>query len=104
MRNIKCKVLKPFGGRKTGDAVLLNVVEFKALNATGHVSLLDDQPQRQSYMTRDMVADPPGGVNASESVAEYARELGVDLSKVEGTGKDGRILKSDIRSILNDGE
>ena len=30
------------------------------------------------------------------AAAELAAELGVDLSTVEGTGKDGRITKADV--------
>jgi len=37
-------------------------------------------------------------VKASESVKAEADALGVDLSAVEGSGKDGRILKRDLQS------
>ena len=37
---------------------------------------------------------------ASEALAEFAAENKVDLSKVTGTGKDGRIKKSDIEAFI----
>ena len=36
----------------------------------------------------------------SEALAEFAADNNVDLSKVTGTGKDGRIKKSDIEAFI----
>lgn len=44
-----------------------------------------------------IVLDAPEPV-ASQAVQEEASALGVDLSAVQGTGKDGRILKRDLQS------
>ncbi|KAB2914781.1 MAG: dihydrolipoyllysine-residue acetyltransferase [Hyphomicrobiaceae bacterium] len=41
-----------------------------------------------------------GGVHASPSVRMIARELGVDLTKVKGTGEKGRITKDDVKRAL----
>ena len=38
-----------------------------------------------------------GIVGASPNVMRFARELGVDLSQVHGTGRDGRVLEVDIK-------
>jgi pyruvate dehydrogenase E2 component (dihydrolipoamide acetyltransferase) len=40
------------------------------------------------------------GTHASPSVRKFARELGVDLSKVKGSGPKGRIVKGDIQSFV----
>ncbi|GGP25192.1 dihydrolipoyllysine-residue acetyltransferase [Silvimonas amylolytica] len=38
--------------------------------------------------------------HASPSVRSFARELGVDLSRVKGTGPKGRILHEDVRGFI----
>lgn len=47
-------------------------------------------------------SEPVSGVFASEAVRALARDLGVDIEAVEGTGKDGRVLKSDVQKAGND--
>jgi pyruvate dehydrogenase E2 component (dihydrolipoamide acetyltransferase) len=43
----------------------------------------------------------PGAVShATPSVRAYARELGVDLSRVEGSGSKGRILREDVQALV----
>jgi pyruvate dehydrogenase E2 component (dihydrolipoamide acetyltransferase) len=42
-------------------------------------------------------------VIAMPSVRKYAREKGVDIQQVTGSGKNGRIVKEDIESYLNGG-
>ena len=37
-------------------------------------------------------------IETTGAAAELAAELGVDLSSVEGTGKDGRITKADVEA------
>lgn len=49
------------------------------------------------YARKGRVVVPEVAVVASESVKAEAEATGVDLTKIEGTGKDGRILKRDIR-------
>jgi len=39
-------------------------------------------------------------IEATSAAGELAEEHGLDLSAIEGTGKDGRILKSDVESVL----
>jgi pyruvate dehydrogenase E2 component (dihydrolipoamide acetyltransferase) len=40
------------------------------------------------------------GVHAGPSVRRAARELGVDLTKIRGTGEKGRITKDDVKAFL----
>ncbi|MCR2820869.1 2-oxo acid dehydrogenase subunit E2 [Lederbergia panacisoli] len=46
-------------------------------------------------------ADPNQRVIAMPSVRKYAREKGVDIRLVSGTGKNDRIMKEDIDAFLN---
>lgn len=41
-----------------------------------------------------------GGVHASPSVRRLARELDIDLTRVEGSGEKGRITKEDVKRAL----
>jgi len=46
-------------------------------------------------------AVPTGGIShASPSVRKYARELGVDVSKVVGTGPKSRVTQEDVQSYV----
>ena len=47
--------------------------------------------------------DPNRRVIAMPSVRKYAREKGVNIQQVAGSGKNGRILKEDIDAFLNGG-
>ena len=44
--------------------------------------------------------DAARGAHASPSVRKFARELGVDVSKVTGTGPKGRILQDDVQAFV----
>ncbi|MGP4082871.1 dihydrolipoamide acetyltransferase family protein [Pseudalkalibacillus sp. R45] len=48
--------------------------------------------------------DPTSRVKAMPSVRKYAREKDVNIKKVSGSGKDGRILKEDIDAYLDGGQ
>ncbi|MCW8906106.1 MAG: dihydrolipoyllysine-residue acetyltransferase [Sedimenticola sp.] len=46
-------------------------------------------------------SDVPGGVaHASPSVRAFARELGVDLTRVQGSGRKGRITREDVQNHI----
>lgn len=56
-----------------------------------------------TYQTKVMTAAPEATVDplASDAIIEFAAEHNVDLTKVVGTGKDGRIRKSDVESAID---
>ncbi len=44
-------------------------------------------------------ARPPKKVLATPAIRKLARELNVDLSQIEGTGKGGRVTEADVRAL-----
>jgi len=60
------------------------------------------KPQPRATAGKDLVnAQAPGAVHhATPSVRQYARELGVPLESVEGSGPKGRILREDIQKLV----
>ena len=50
----------------------------------------------------DASSSPSGPVHASPSVRKMARELGVDLSRVTGTGPRGRVLQEDVQRFVKE--
>jgi pyruvate dehydrogenase E2 component (dihydrolipoamide acetyltransferase) len=49
---------------------------------------------------RDIDPESFKGAHASPAVRRYARELGADLSKIDGSGRKGRILKEDVQAYV----
>ncbi|WP_394203979.1 pyruvate dehydrogenase complex dihydrolipoyllysine-residue acetyltransferase [Shewanella waksmanii] len=45
-------------------------------------------------------APKTGAVHASPAVRRLAREFGADLTRVQGTGRKGRILKEDVQAFI----
>jgi pyruvate dehydrogenase E2 component (dihydrolipoamide acetyltransferase) len=46
------------------------------------------------------VTAPAGKAHASPSIRRFARELGVDLSRVSGSGEKGRVTKDDVQNFV----
>jgi pyruvate/2-oxoglutarate dehydrogenase complex dihydrolipoamide acyltransferase (E2) component len=86
-------------GKKPGEIFMERPRIARALVALG----------RAEYMTRDVVAEQPKTAEIAETVVEilispatltYAESLGVDVTKIVGSGSSGRILKRDIDAVL----
>ncbi|PKL27959.1 MAG: branched-chain alpha-keto acid dehydrogenase subunit E2 [Spirochaetae bacterium HGW-Spirochaetae-2] len=62
----------------------------------------ETKPEAEPAASKDLVnAQKPGAVyHATPSVRQYARELGVSLETVEGSGPKGRILREDIQKLV----
>jgi pyruvate dehydrogenase E2 component (dihydrolipoamide acetyltransferase) len=54
------------------------------------------QPQAQPSQPASQSTTPEGRIKASPLARQLAREKGIDLSQVQGTGDNGRITKNDI--------
>ncbi|WP_088104941.1 dihydrolipoamide acetyltransferase family protein [Halalkalibacter urbisdiaboli] len=62
---------------------------------------VEEAPTATAEPTEDEADDTR--VIAMPSVRKYAREKGINIKKVKGTGKNGRILKEDVDQFLTGG-
>ena len=61
------------------------LVQTEKLKAISYAKAVAEQPAR-----------PPSASHATPAVRRFARDLGVDLAKVGGTGRKGRIVREDV--------
>jgi pyruvate dehydrogenase E2 component (dihydrolipoamide acetyltransferase) len=57
-------------------------------------------PAAKANISETVSNVPAGDSHASPSIRKLARELGVDLSKVSGTGQKGRVLDTDLKGYV----
>ncbi|MCA1053350.1 2-oxo acid dehydrogenase subunit E2 [Rossellomorea aquimaris] len=62
-----------------------------------------EQGQDVNKDASEQAVDPNKRVIAMPSVRKYARENGVEIRQVSGSGKNGRVLKEDIDAFLSGG-
>jgi N utilization substance protein A len=59
------------------------------------------EPQPEVEAGPETEAEPePAEVDATSAAEELAAEHGIDLTAVEGTGQDGRVLKGDVEAVV----
>jgi len=92
--------------------------EGQTIAKGGLLCQIDESAQKPASAVRSIPAGPPssspgqaqtrapapppsneGGHLASPSVRQMAREHGVDLNRVQGTGEQGRVTQEDVRRI-----
>lgn len=99
-------ILEVAGGRETAEEKAKPSPEEKA-----EVTRLDAPPTEAKPVPGEKPPSSPpvpplpndtpaGKPHATPSVRGFARELGVDLTKVKGSGPKGRILKEDIHRFV----
>jgi pyruvate/2-oxoglutarate dehydrogenase complex dihydrolipoamide acyltransferase (E2) component len=79
---------------KGGKKVLMATRYAETLRKLGHGTY----ENRMLTAAPAPVAEEP---RASVAIQEFAKENGVDIDKVTGTGKDGRIRKSDVEAVID---
>lgn len=89
-----------------GKKVMMPGRYAEILRKLGHGTYADVSTEAQ-YQTRMLSAGKPtkraedDEPLISEAVAEFAKDNDVDLTKIVGTGKDGRIKKSDVEAFID---
>lgn len=71
---------------------------FNILRTIGALVPVEEEEPPYEEMVDELVNE----VNATPAAIELAEEMGVDLSEVEGTGKDGSILKGDVEAFAGE--
>lgn len=87
-----------------GKKVMMARRYAETLRKLGHGTYADAATEA-GYQTRMLTAAPTAAHIAeeplvSEAIAEFAKDNGVDITQVVGTGKDGRIKKSDVEAVI----
>ncbi|MCY3600259.1 MAG: E3 binding domain-containing protein [Gemmatimonadetes bacterium] len=63
-----------------------------------------DAPEGEAAPEAEAAPEPEAAASAQVDITPVARKLaeehGLDLDAIEGTGKDGRILKSDVDKAI----
>lgn len=81
--------------------ITIETAEERAVPATGvPASAAPTRPATEEPLPSTVPSAPrtaPTPVLAVPSVRRLARELGVDIQKLQGTGKDGRVTEEDVR-------
>lgn len=73
-------------------------VEFMLINGKTRLVKRKLAEVLQKRGKGEIIVEHEEDVLASEAVRQEADALGVQLSAVQGSGKDGRILKRDLRA------
>ena len=79
-----------------------NGIDLSEVETEGKIEMKDLKNRDISSRTgetEESSSDKQSGVNASPSVRRYAREKGVDIRDVEGSGRGGKVLREDIESF-----
>jgi pyruvate/2-oxoglutarate dehydrogenase complex dihydrolipoamide acyltransferase (E2) component len=80
------------GGREEAFQTLFQ----ELMDSYSHIEeCIDEARQNVANLDTDQIRRQ-GEVEATDAARREARERGVDLTKVEGTGSDGRIIVSDV--------
>lgn len=93
MKTIKVIRAHPKGGRRREVGEVYDAPEKFA-----DLMVILGKAEYAEFIQHEPIAEPKEqGQKTADGVAEEAARLGVDLSAIEGTGKDGKILKRDLR-------
>ncbi|WP_243292043.1 dihydrolipoamide acetyltransferase family protein [Bacillus sp. FJAT-47783] len=95
--------------------VLVTIEQYESTNqVTNDSKILQDLPQRTTSENKSAIFSQPNSqpssnrsktkcrVFAAPTVRKLARELGIDIETIAGTGPNGRVTEEDVRSAINE--
>lgn len=92
---------KPEASGKTQEETAAEEKQAEDRKSPGRTKEPEPEMSEEEESPPPVNRQEPGSVyHATPSVRAYARELGVDLSRVEGSGPKGRILKEDVQALV----
>ena len=86
--------------------LVVTVASSAAAKSTSDTPVVTNEPEKPKPVSESKAAEAKtlapatGKAHASPSIRRFARELGVDLAKVGGSGRKGRIVKSDVKAFV----
>tara|TARA_Y100001935_G_scaffold223408_1_gene198823 strand:- start:56817 stop:58016 length:1200 start_codon:yes stop_codon:yes gene_type:complete len=92
---ILTKINAEIGAIVSTDDVLAEI------DSTGKLNLTDDHNMNE-VKEKSQLAHNDNDIVLTPAVRRLIKELEIDPSKISGTGKDGRILKSDVMQYLDE--
>jgi pyruvate dehydrogenase E2 component (dihydrolipoamide acetyltransferase) len=90
----------PASGAPTGVEARASANESTATSREGVSRPVQRPDVQQQAGAAVEVQRPAGAAHASPSVRKFARELGVDIARVSGTGPKGRIVHEDVQKFV----
>ena len=92
---VLAEILKPEGETVESEELLGRMEEAQETSATEPAAT---KPALETKVVADEEAvDTAAAVGVSPSARKLAAELGVDIARVDGTGKGGRVTKEDVQ-------
>jgi pyruvate dehydrogenase E2 component (dihydrolipoamide acetyltransferase) len=105
VKNVSVKV-----GDKISEGTLILLMETSTTETSAVVSptpppaSVEEAANPPAATSIAVPVSPPsnltGKAHASPSIRHFARELGIDLTRVKGSGEKGRITKNDVQSFV----
>jgi pyruvate/2-oxoglutarate dehydrogenase complex dihydrolipoamide acyltransferase (E2) component len=81
--------------------------EGQTVESGGFIELSEEQeslPRNKELIEEGLLIEVDEGEGPTEPAEQLAKEKGVDLAQVSGTGSGGSITKSDVEKYINEQE